>query len=304
MQIHFGTDTLHAEWPRSVVVIGTFDGVHLGHRAVIETAVEQARQAEEPCCLVTFDRHPAQILAPDRAPKAIASLASNLTMFAELGVSLALILPFDADLSRTSAESFFGQILSEKLRAATVVVGHDFAFGHRREGTPEWLRARVETTIVPPFEMNGNRVSSSAIRAAVAEGRIDDANRWLGKPFEMEGVVVGGQKLGRTLGFPTINLARSFDQILPADGVYAATAHCQFGRYDAALAIGHRPAAGGGPRSIEAYLLDYPGGSLYGRNVRLELRAFLRPEADFPSLDALKEQMDRDVSTVRTVLNG
>lgn len=304
MQIHFGLDTLHAEWSESVVVIGTFDGVHLGHAAVIAEAVERAHLKEIPCCLVTFDRHPASVVHPDRCPTSIASLTSNLDRFKQLGVSLAVILPFTTDLMQTPAQDFYEQILVGRLRAGVIVVGHDFAFGHDREGTPEWLRQRTETIVLPPFRIDNHRVSSSEIRAAISEGRIEHANRLLGRPFQIEGVVVAGQRLGRTLGYPTINLARSFAQTLPPDGVYAAVAETAQGRYAAALAIGTRPAVGGGPRSIEAYLLDYSGASLYGTEVTLKLLAMLRPEKNFVSLDALKAQMALDVEQVRAFGNG
>lgn len=221
MQVHFGVGLLRAEWSRAVVCVGTFDGVHLGHRAVIGRAVEEARNAELPCALATFDRHPFAVLNPARCPKAIADLGENLREFERLGVAVAVVLPFDAALSRMSADVFLRDVLQGAMHASNLVVGHDFAMGNGREGTPEWLAARVPTTVVPPFEIEGHRVSSSAIRTAIAEGNVESAARLLGRPFELTGVVVGGQKLGRTLGYPTANLARSIDGVLPADGVYA-----------------------------------------------------------------------------------
>ncbi len=298
MQIHFGLELLHAEWHHCVTCVGTFDGVHLGHQAVIRTAVQTAVEAELPCCLVTFDRHPAHVLAPDRCPKAISSLSANLDHFTEIGVSVAVILAFDPALSRMSATDFLDHILVEKLRTNQLVVGHDFAMGHHREGTSEWLAQHIPTRVVPPYELDGRRVSSSDVRRAIEAGRIEDANRWLGRPFEIDGVVVGGERLGRTIGFPTANLARSFDQIYPADGVYAAMAEGSFGRYAAAVSIGMRPAVGGKHRTIEAYLIDYPGESLYGKTVRLSFHHRLREELDFPSLDALKAQIAADVLLV------
>ncbi|RYG20873.1 hypothetical protein EON82_19765 [bacterium] len=174
--------------------------------------------------------------------------------------------------------------------------------GHGREGTTDWLAERIPTTVVPPFEIDGSRVSSSAIRRAVTEGDVVLAARLLGRPFVLSGVIVGGQKLGRTIGFPTANLARTIDGVLPSDGVYAAWFHSPRGRHAAALAIGTRPAVGGGPRSIEAYLMDYDGASLYGMACRVEVVAKLRDEWDFPSLDALVEQIGRDVEKVRKLL--
>jgi len=182
------------------------------------------------------------------------------------------------------------------------VVGHDFAMGNGREGNTEWLRQRIETIIVPPFEVNQLRVSSSAIREAITTGNLELANSQLGRGFEVQGFVIHGQKLGRTLGFPTANIARSFDQIMPSDGVYASWFFVNGKQFKCAAAIGTRPAVGGTERTIEAYLLDYSGESLYGQHIRLRLEKYLRPEANFPSIEDLKKQMSKDVESVRQVL--
>jgi len=299
MQVHLGIGVLRAEWERAVVCIGTFDGVHLGHEAVIRTAVQEARRQDLPCVLVTFDRHPAEILAPDRAPKYLAPLQENLNRFEELGVAVTLVLHFDAELSRMSAERFLNEILVGSARAAELVVGHDFAMGNGREGTAAWLSSRIPTTIVPPFEVDGERVSSSAIRDAILQGDMEGAARLLGRAYAITGVIVGGQRLGRQLGFPTANLARSMNQALPANGIYTGWFESSKGRYPAAVSIGVRPAVGGGDRTVEAYLLDYPGDSLYGLSARLEIVSRLHEELDFPSLDALIEQISRDVAETR-----
>jgi len=299
MQVHFGTELLHPEWSRSVACVGTFDGVHLGHREVISKAVALGREHEAPCCLVTFDRHPSAVLAPERKPAPIASIAQNLREFDKLGVAVALVLPFTYELSQTPAQTFFDLVLHEKLNAVEIVVGHDFAFGKGREGTPEWLATRAPTQVTPPFEVDGHRVSSSAIRLAIGNGDVAAANRLLGRAWSMTGVVVPGQKLGRELGFPTINLARSFDQILPKDGIYDGECDTPFGRFRAAISVGMRPTVAGTHRTIEAYLLDYPGESLYGAAVELGFLGRLRDEERFDSLEALKNQMTLDIERVR-----
>ncbi len=298
MQVHFGVELLRAEWLGAVVCIGTFDGVHLGHQEVVRTAVSRAAELEQPCIVVTFDRHPAAVLNPAKLPKAIASLEENLVIFEKLGAAVTIVLPFDKALSETHAEDFFSNILVKKLKADSVVVGHDFAFGKGREGTPEWLEKRIETVIVPAYEIDGKRVSSSDIRRAIESGRLDEASRWLGRPFELPGVVVPGQRLGRQLGYPTLNLARSFDQIIPADGIYAGRCVTRFGDYKAAISIGFRPAVQGKARTIEAYLLDYTGEDLYGSAVLLRFHLRLRDEMNFPTLDALKDQIAVDVKEV------
>lgn len=304
MTVSFGLGALCAEWPRAVACVGTFDGVHVGHRAVISEAARQAREAELPLVLATFDRHPAAILAPQRRPKALASLEENLREFAGLGVGVAVVLPFDQAMAAMPATEFLQNVLVGALRADRLVVGHDFAMGHGREGTTEWLAQRMPTTVVPPFSIDGARVSSSAIRRAIEAGEVERATLLLGRSFALSGVVVGGQRLGRTLGYPTANLARSVDGALPADGVYAAWFDAPHGRFPAALAIGTRPAVGGGPRSVEAYLMDYDGASLYGAACRIEVVARLRPEWDFPTLEALVEQMGRDVEAARAALGA
>ena len=304
MQVHFGVELLRAEWQKAIACVGTFDGVHLGHQAVIHEAVMRAAAEELPCVLVTFDRHPAAVLAPSRCPKSVAGLQENLQVIKRLGVAATVVLPFDPELSRMSAERFLREILIGSVKASSIVVGHDFAMGHGREGTTDWLAARVPTVVVPPFEIDGTRVSSSAVRRAVTEGNMEDAARWLGRPFALSGVVVGGQKLGRKLGYPTANIARSFDQVMPADGIYAGWLQIPRGRFSAAVSIGMRPAVGGSQRTIEAYLLDYPGESLYGLSVELDLVHRIREERNFPSLDDLIQQIERDVQETRVQLHS
>lgn len=295
MLVHFGTDLLEPEWGSADVCIGTFDGVHLGHQQVVRTAVDKARAAEKVCALVTFDRHPAAVLAPHKKPPAVATLDQNLAMFASLGVPVSIVLHFDEHLASVTASQFLSDILIGKLRANEVVVGHDFAMGKGREGDTKWLAERIATTVVPPFELDGKRVSSTEVRKSVINGDVEAARRLLGRPFSIEGVVVAGQRLGRTIGFPTINIARSSGLVDPADGIYAGVCRTPFGRYKAAVSRGVRPAVQGQSRTLEAYLIDYPGDPLYGCSVELELHARLREERDFPDLDALKDQIALDV---------
>jgi riboflavin kinase/FMN adenylyltransferase len=301
MHVHFGSDLLHAEWHESVVCIGTFDGVHRGHQAVIRRAVEKARELGLPCALLTFDRHPAAILAPDRCPAAIASLQANLQHFEDLGVAVAVVMPFTKELSETSAEAFFQDVVVDKLGGKSLVVGHDFAFGKARQGTPQWLSARIETEVIPPFQLEGMRVSSSAIRSSVEAGDVERAAKLLGRDFEMPGIVVSGERLGRQLGYPTINLARSFRQVMPADGVYGGACSTPYGTYKAAISVGCRPTVGG-EHTVEAFLLDYPGNALYGAAVVLKFAQRIRDQQRFDSLDELKNQMQTDVALISTSL--
>lgn len=289
---------MHAEWPGAVVCIGTFDGVHLGHQAVVAQAVETAEERQLPTVLVTFDRHPFAVIRPEAVPQAIADLDQNVRQFEELGVDVTVVLPFDEKLRDTEAEAFYEDVVARALRAEHVVVGHDFAFGKDRVGTASWLSERVPTSVVEPFEKNGRRVSSSEIRRAVVAGDVAEAASLLGRPFELSGVVVAGERLGRELGYPTANLARSGNTVVPANGIYAGEAATRFGRYRAAISVGVRPTvAATGARTVEAHLIDYPGTSLYGRQVRLTFERRLRDEMRFDSLEALKEQMAADVAS-------
>ncbi|MCU0315184.1 MAG: riboflavin biosynthesis protein RibF [Fimbriimonadaceae bacterium] len=299
MLVHFGTDLLQAEWSGAVVCMGTFDGVHLGHQALIHQAIALAKTANQPSIVLTFDRHPAFVLAPDRVPASISTLEQNVRLFRAHGAAVTIILPFDLGLSQMSADEFFEQILIQKIKATQMVVGHDFAFGHNRLGTSGWLSERIPTTVLDPVMDCGHRVSSSDVRAAILEGRMAEATKLLTRPFALKGVVIGGKRLGRELGYPTVNLARSGNQILPINGVYAGLCDTRFGRFKAAINVGVRPAVeSGGHRLVEAFLLDYPGDSLYGEWVELFFHERLRPEEKFDTLDALKDQMKIDIDSV------
>lgn len=299
MIIHFGTASLNPEWKASIVCLGVFDGVHLGHRSLIEPAVNQAREREVPAIAVTFDRNPLAVLRPDAAPKALCTLDQKLEWLSHLGLSACLVLPFDQALSQMSARDFLDLVLIEKLKAKKLMIGHDFAFGRGREGAASWLVGRIESETAPPFALEGARVSSSVIRRLVAEGEVERAGLKLGRPLALRGVVVPGQKLGRTLGFPTVNLAFSSDLVCPADGVYAAWAATPLGRFKAGVSIGMRPTLDGRHRTTEAFLIDFPGESLYSAPVTLEFHSRIREERKFGSLEALKEQMQKDIAECR-----
>lgn len=295
MIVHLGHESLRPTWSRSVVTIGAFDGIHLGHQELIRQTVRHAKERECPSILVTFDRHPAALLAPEKCPMAIASLSQDLRWIETMGCTAAVLLRFDHEMANRSPQAFFDEILVGSLRAEMVVVGHDFRFGKDREGSGEWLSSRIHTEIVPPLQIGGKRVSSGDIRASIAAGDVEQAALLLGRPYELEGIVVAGEKIGRTIGYPTINLATADRLAIPADGVYAGSCSTSKGVFAAAVGIGMRPVVDGKSRTIEAFLLEYPGDSLYGQTVRLEFLQRLRDEIAFDDLGALREQMGQDI---------
>lgn len=302
MQTVFGFDALGPNCPESTVCIGVFDGMHLGHQAIVREAVIRARAAGRPCIAVTFDRNPLAVVAPERCPKSISSVASNLSKMSELGLDCAVVAVFDADFSRLSAKDFFDEFLLKKLRAAEIVVGHDFAFGNKRVGNASWLVERIPTVVLPALEIAGSRVSSSLIRGLIAEGRIAVAREMLGANYALTGIVVRGQRLGTKLGVPTANVVQVIDQVTPALGIYAGFARVECTLHPAAISVGKRPTIPGAGYAIEAHLLDFPYRELYGHSIEVQFLDRLRDEQAFDSVEDLKNQMDRDISEARLVL--
>jgi riboflavin kinase / FMN adenylyltransferase len=271
------------------VAIGVFDGVHKGHQAVIDGADT----------VLTFDPHPLSVINPDAAPKLIMPFDVKRDVIDGLGAEELVVIPFDEEFMRISAEEFISRILIERLGAKQVSVGENFRFGAKAKGTPEMLSERdeFETRVVPLVEVDGETVSSSRIRALIAAGEVDAAMRCLGAPFMVEGQVVEGDRRGRELGFPTANLVPDDHLVVPGHGVYAAFAN---GR-PSAVNVGVRPMfETGRGLLIEAYLIDFEG-DLYGRNLRIAFVERLRGERRFPSVEDLIAQIHRDVDDAREI---
>jgi riboflavin kinase / FMN adenylyltransferase len=269
------------------VAIGTFDGVHRGHRAVIEGADT----------VLTFDPHPLEILHPAALPKLIMPFEVKRDVIEGLGVRELVVIPFDRDFAKLTAEQFVQRVLVEKLAAERVSVGENFRFGAKAKGDPEMLAGReeFETRVVPLVEVDGETVSSTRIRALVAAGDMEGARHCLGAPFMVEGPVVEGDQRGRELGFPTANLVPDDRLAIPGHGVYAAFAN----GVPAAVNVGIRPTfESGRGLLVEAYLIDFEG-DLYGRTLRIAFIARLRGERRFPGVDELIAQMHRDVDEAR-----
>jgi riboflavin kinase / FMN adenylyltransferase len=279
--------------PRRVAV-GTFDGVHLGHREVIRGADT----------VLTFEPHPAAIVSPAGAPRLLTPLQRKVELIADLGVQEVVVVPFDSEFASHSAESFIDDVLVSTLRAEHVSVGENFRFGHKARGDTERLLSddRFQTRVVPLLEVDGEVVSSSHIRGLVLGGAVEYADKLLGAPFTFSGEVTEGDKRGRTLGFPTANLLPRDGYVVPGHGVYACRARTADGVvHVAATNVGVRPMfVTGRGELIEAFLVDFEG-DLYGTELRVEFLKRLRGEKRFESVEALIEQMGHDVEEARAI---
>jgi riboflavin kinase/FMN adenylyltransferase len=286
--------------PARSVAVGTFDGVHRGHRDVIAGAD----------CVLTFEPHPVSIVVPQHTPRLLTTFERKTELIASLGVQELVVIPFDADFAARSAASFIDDVLVGALGAARVSIGENFRFGHKAQGDPELLAAdgRFEVDVHPLLELDGEIVSSSRIRGLVLAGEIAEANRLLGTPFAFSGVVAHGDARGRELGFPTANLVPDETLVCPGHGVYACLAASPPGDggplHAAAVSIGVRPTfATGRGELIEAYLLDFEG-DLYDQPLELSFLERLRGERRFGSAQALVEQMHLDVQRTREIADG
>jgi riboflavin kinase/FMN adenylyltransferase len=291
----------------SVAALGAFDGIHLAHAKILDTAVERARALGLPAVACTFDPHPMTVLRPERAPAPIATLEENLARIAERGLDATLVIPFTLDFSRMEAETFVSQVLAKTLGVREVVVGFNHTFGRGARGTAALLRelgARdgFVTHVLPPLQVNGLTVSSSTIRDALREGDVELARDLLGRPYSVTGLVQRGAGRGRTLGFPTANLRPDRPLVLSA-GVYAARARWEDRQADAVVNIGYRPTFGESQYWIEAYLFDFAG-DLYDRTLTLDFLARIRAEMKFAGVEALKAQVHADMDEARRLLRG
>ena len=299
----------------TVVTIGAYDGVHLGHRQVIERVCELAAEHETRSAVVTFDRHPARVVRPESAPLLLTDLDQRLDLLAETDIDYTLVVPFDEARSQESAEDFVHDVLIECLGVRRVVVGEDFHFGHQRRGNVALLKElgwdlNFVVEGLELFDAKGRlageqgRVSSTAIRRSLAKGEVAQAADALGRPHEVRGIVTEGDKRARELGFPTANVAVPDDIQLPADGVYCGWYERPNGDvHPSAISLGRRPTFYETAHAslLEPHLLDFEG-DLYGEAARVRFVDRLRPEERFESVDELIAQMERDCDAARQVL--
>jgi len=297
---------------RSVVTIGAYDGVHRGHQAVIGQVRKEAQQLGCQSVVVTFDKHPASVVRPESAPKLLTDLDQKLELLQQTGIDATLIVEFNRERSTEDPALFVKRVLVDTLRAQVVVVGEDFHFGFNRGGNVAMLRelGKQFDFQVEPVKLIARPdgveepVSSTSIRRALAGGQVEIATNLLGRAYEVRGVVVNGDKRGRSIGFPTANVEVPNAMCLPADGVYAGKFRCDDGSVHAcAINLGRRPTffEHADHSLLEAHLLDFDG-DLYGQKVSVTFEHFLRSERKFDGLEAIKTQLQLDVAAARLAL--
>ncbi|MBD8526562.1 bifunctional riboflavin kinase/FAD synthetase [Pseudomarimonas arenosa] len=293
---------------RSVVCIGAFDGLHRGHQALVQSALDRARLLQAQSVVLSFEPLPREFFLGDKAPPRIAGFRSRVQMLSQLGIDWIGLLRFNQRLASMSAEQFVERVLVSRLRAAEVWVGEDFRFGKGRAGNPQLLaelgqQHGFDCRIFDRFELAGERVSSSRVRQALADGDLEHANHLLGHPYRLSGRVVRGQRLGRKLGFPTANI-RLAGRRSALDGIVAAWVQgVGEAPWPAVCSIGTRPTVGGVEPLLEVHLFDFDG-DLYGQRLTVDFVAKLRDEEKFPDLPSLVAQMERDAVQAREILNS
>jgi len=289
----------------TLLTIGVFDGVHLGHKYLLSQLTEQAREQNLLSGVVTFNQHPQEVLSPQTELPFLTDLTQRINLIRNEGVEAIITLSFTSELAQLSAHQFLN-LLKKHLRMRGLVIGSDFTLGKNREGNTDTLRTlgkdlNFRVTIIPPIMVNGEVVSSTTIRNALADGDMKRALNLIGRPFSLNGRVTKGTGRGIELGFPTANLDIDPRQALPADGVYATWSYIDSQPYQSMTNIGKQPTFGGNRRIIEVYILDYHS-NLYGRELKIDLIERLRGEKEFGTAEELKKQITEDIKQGRAIL--
>ncbi|MEV1291718.1 bifunctional riboflavin kinase/FAD synthetase [Pseudonocardia sp. NPDC049635] len=306
MQRWRGLEAVPPGWGRCVVTIGVFDGVHRGHRELIDRAVRRARERDLPAVVVTFDPHPAELIRPGTHPARLTTLDRRAELVAERGADVFCVIPFTEQLSRTEPAGFVHEILVDRLHTAVVVVGSNFTFGHRAAGDVATLaelgrRFGFSCEALDLISENDVTFSSTYIRSCIDAGEVREAAHALGRWHRVDGVIVHGHKRGRDLGFPTANVACPPHTAIPADGVYAGWFLIGGRRLMTAISVGTNPTFSGRVRTVEAYVLDVDE-DFYGYEVGVEFVARLRGQEHFDGVEPLIAQMAQDVADARSIL--
>ncbi|MFI5634897.1 bifunctional riboflavin kinase/FAD synthetase [Streptomyces sp. NPDC051664] len=304
MQRWRGLEDIPQDWGRSVVTIGSYDGVHRGHQLIIGRAVDRARELGVPSVVVTFDPHPSEVVRPGSHPPLLAPHHRRAELMTELGVDALLILPFTTEFSKLAPADFIVKVLVDKLHAQLVIEGPNFRFGHKAAGNVQLLTefgatydysVEVIDLYVSGEAGGGEPFSSTLTRRLVAEGDVEGAAEILGRPHRVEGIVVRGAQRGRDMGFPTANVETLPHTAIPADGVYAGWLNADGETMPAAISVGTNPQFDGTERTVEAYAIDRVGLDLYGLHVAVDFLAYVRGMAKFDSLDDLLVAIAADV---------
>lgn len=319
-----GLDEVPADWGRSVITIGVFDGVHRGHQRIVRRAVQLAEQRGLNSVVITFDPHPGEVVRPGTHPPLLSTPRRRVELLGGLGADAVIVLPFTLALSRMGPDEFVQSVLVDRLHAAHVIVGENFRFGHKARGDVALLRELGEkydfTAEGVPLVSNGDAISSSYVRERLDAGDVEAAAHALGRPHRVEGVVVRGHQRGKALGFPTANLQTPPHAAIPSDGVYAGWLIGDSGRavfagpaledgpptasdfrWPAAISIGTNPTFEGQERTVEAFALDRHDLDLYGERMAVDFAARIRDTLKFDSIEALIEEMGRDVGRTREI---
>lgn len=291
-----------------IAALGQFDGVHQGHQSVIRSAVKLAQAKGVPAAVVTFHPHPKDVMKKGNYEGNLTPLQEKQELLAAMGVDILYVVDFNESFSQLSPKAFVdGMLLA--LEIQTAIVGFDFRFGHKGEGDAEMLRAlgagKMNVEIIPPFELEGQKVSSSSIRKALQAGELAEANRLLGHAYRLRGVVIDGDKRGRTIGFPTANLRLEDKYVVPAKGVYAVRSLVEGEWLSGVMNMGVKPTFQDGVTapSYEVHLLNFDR-DIYGQKVTVELISYIRPERKFPSIQELIAQIQADADTARRILES
>jgi riboflavin kinase/FMN adenylyltransferase len=300
-------DALPEQLRSGAVAIGNFDGVHLGHARIVQRLIAKAREVGGPAIVFTFDPHPAWLLRPSEAPPPLTWTDRKMELLVGLGVDAMIAYPTDEALLQLSPQQFFDQIVRQKLDARAMVEGPNFYFGHNRTGNVEVLsqlccEAGISLDVVEPLVIDGDYVSSSRVRRLISAGDVQAANRMLTRPYRIRGMVTHGAGRGAKLGFPTANVG-AIDTLLPAQGVYAGQGWFGASTYPAAISLGPNPTFGENAIKVEVHLIGFAG-SLYGQPLEVDFLARLRDIRPFPSVEALKQQLDSDIAAARQWAEG
>lgn len=302
MQIFHGTENANIARP-TVLTLGVFDGLHLGHQAIMKTVVDRASGSEAVPTVITFDPHPRAVLHPESAPPMLQTLDQRLANFNVLGIEQAIVIRFTKEFADQEAEEFLREIVHERLQAKEIYLGHGFAFGKGRRGDIELLRKMsgelgFTADEVPEVRLRGIRISSSRIRQLLKDGQVNLARRMLGRPYGIEGVIIRGHRRGHTIGFPTANL-KPENRVVPKFGVYATATLIEGVWKKGVTNIGIRPTfESESEPSIETHIFDFEG-DLYGSVLRVRFLHRIRPEKKFSGIEDLRDQIARDVETAK-----